>query len=177
VSAYLNDYKNQTDPKKQDEYSRKFTCYLLSTCWRKIFRRVTSWRAIGFIRFLTMIPRQELQNLQWDQFPSHIEPGDKTLMDFLRHSENPPRYVENSEKPIQSLLLDHIPTSSNIDQLLGISRRSKSLADPAPLFSAETILEFHSLVIGAFRGFANAFLQIKEEFSKLVRMDYQALEM
>ena len=75
---------------------------------------------------------------------------------------------------IQSLLLDYIPASdlSKVEHLL-----SKSLEKSVPLFSKETIAGFHSLVVSAFKGFAYAFLQIEEEYNKLVGVDYQAWEM
>jgi len=166
VSAYFTDHKSQTEPKTQDDYSKKFTCYLLSTCWKKIVRRIKSWRALGFIRFLTNTRPKDLQFLgkAWDRFPSDIEPGDKTLMRFLQA-------CEKEKDLIKSLILDHIPFSLEIEKLLSISR-SRSSA----LFSKETIPEFHGLVIGAFRGFLGAFLGIKREYKELVRMDYQALE-
>jgi hypothetical protein len=169
VNSYFNDYKSQTDPKIQDTYSRSFTCYLLSTCWQKIVRRITSWQAMGFIRFLSQVPTDEIQTqgLAWNRFPSCVESGDKTLMAALRLMADP--------TVIQSLLLDHIPPTPpeapkpQIDKLLHPS------STPAPPFSKETILEFHWLVVGAFRGFTKTLLDIKDKHAKLVYVDYQAL--
>jgi hypothetical protein len=176
VGAYLTDYKSQTDSKMQDEYSRKFSCYLLSTCWKKIVRRIKSWQAAGFIRFLDNIPPSVIgeQGEKWDQFPSCIKTGDKTLMDFLRHASAQTKNAQMEKPPIQSLLLDYILSSdlSKVNDLLSISR-SKS----APLFSKKTVGGFHALVTGALKGFAYVFLQISIEYAKLVSMDCQALEM
>jgi hypothetical protein len=172
VSAYLNDYKSQTDSKIQDDYSQRFTCYLLSTCWQKIVRRIKSWQAMGFIRFLTTVPLEELQcqGQAWDQFPSHVGPGDRTLMALLCR-------VSESDRTVQSFLLDHIETSSHlsssdIKDFLTICSSESSKPSALLFFSNKTILEFHGLVIAAFRGFARAFLQIEYEYSNLVRMDY-----
>ena len=46
VSAYFNDHKSQANQKIQDDYFRKFTCYLLPTCWLKDVKRIGSWQAM-----------------------------------------------------------------------------------------------------------------------------------
>ena len=122
VSAYLTDYKSQTDRRIQDEYSRKFTCYILSTCWRKIFKRITSWQVTAFICWLDFIPPSKLKSLYKNcHGPSHIKRGDKTLMDFLRRAQ----IKDNVDgmPAIQSLLLDYIKPSglSDVQNLLSIS--------------------------------------------------------
>jgi hypothetical protein len=176
VTAYLNDYKS--DPEKHDDYSVKFSCYLLTTCWKKILRRTRSWQGMGFIRFLTKLSSNDLQLLIKAQpsnpFPSHDRPGDKTLKEFLRHSvtglQGDPR--------LQSLILDHIPpeahsTSNSEPFKFEVGR----LTGSTPLFSEESIPEFHYLVIAAFIGFAIAFKEVGDAYHQLVRIDYQALEM
>ena len=173
MSAYLTDYKSQTDPKIRDDYSRKFTCYLLSTCWRKILRRIKSWQATGFIHFLNLIPLSSIKDgRKWDRFPSCIETGDKTLKDFLGHAQS----AKYEVPAIHSLLFAYIPHPylPDVKQFLSV-RCSKSSSEP--LFSMETIAGFHGLVVGAFKGFAYTFLQIRDKYVKLVSMDYQALEM
>lgn len=174
VSAYLKDYNKSESRQIGDVISRKFSCYLLSTCWEKILRRVQSWEAKGFIHFLTTIRVNNLQYLvnSGQSFPSGVGEGDKSLMDVLSSLQK--------HDLIDSLILDHIlsksyldsQTQTRIEKLLSISD-SKVL----PLLSKETTVEFHQLVIGAFRGFANTFLGIKAEYSKLVCLDFQALEM
>jgi hypothetical protein len=110
---------------------------------------------------------------EWDQISPCIKSGDRTLTKFLRRS----LIEEDGVAVIQSLLFDFIPLSdqSKVRHLLSISCPERS-AKSVPLFSKENIAGFHSLVTGAFKGFAYAFLQIKEEYAKLVSVDYQALE-
>jgi hypothetical protein len=172
VSAYLNDYKSQTDPKMQDLYSRKFTNYLLSTCWEKIVRRIKSWQAMGFVHILknNILPTElDQRGQKWERFPSCDGAGDKTLKDFLRHCNT------QTEKTnlIKSVILDYIPSSlsNDIRVLLEVIDTGR------PLFSRETIQGFHCLVTSAFTGFAVTFLRIKKCYSRLVRMYYQLLEM
>lgn len=181
VSAYLNEYKSLTDSKLRDEYSGKFECYLLSTCWKKIVRRVVSWQALGFIFFLHNVTPSVLKNRLREtesvSFPSQIGPGDKTLIKFLCHARlSAARENKGNKEPvIQSLLLNFIKSSeqSEVKRIISISCSDSSV----PLFSKDTAPGFHSLVIGVFKSFAYAFLQIKKRYDKLVSMDYQALAM
>src|SRR5258705_13336320 len=48
VAAYLNDYKEAADSEKATLAS-SFSSYLLSVCSRRMYNRVSSWPAIGFI--------------------------------------------------------------------------------------------------------------------------------
>ena len=163
------------DSKVRDDYSRKFGCYLLSTCWQKIVRKVGSWQVMGFIYFLNGISLREFQELKLlKTLPSKIGPGDKTLITFLRHAS----VNEGNRVPvIQSLLLDNIPSTERSEVERLIATVTSCPNSSVPLFSRETGPEFHSLVIGVFKSFARAFLQIKKRYEKLVSMDYQALAM
>lgn len=53
VFTYLAEYKNLKEDEMQDHCSFRFICYLLTTCWRNMFRRITS---LGHSKRLT-IPR------------------------------------------------------------------------------------------------------------------------
>ncbi len=168
VNAYLNDYKKTELRKQRDEISKKFNCYLLSTCWSKIVKRVKSWQVLGFVRFLTiMIPLDEYKRRgrEWADFPSNIGPGDKTLRTLLNRLAD-----KNLRK---TLVLNYIPPSTDHPPSInGLFVNTESV-----LFSKETMLDFHFLVVGAFRGFACAFLDMARGYEKLVRIDYKALEM
>ena len=141
VSAYLRDYKSLTDSKVRDDYSRKFRCYLLSTCWQKIVRKVGSWQVMGFIHFLNGIPLWEFQQLKLSKtLPSESEigPGDKTLITFLRHAS----VNEGNRVPvIQSLLLDNIPSTERSEVERLISTVTSCSNSSVPLFSRETAPE------------------------------------
>lgn len=119
---------------------------------------------MGFIHILTNIVPTELEHRgqKWERFPTCDGAGDKTLKDFLHHCR--------TARPelIKSLILDNIPSSlgPDIEGLLAVINTGR------PLFSSETIQEFHSLVTSAFTGFAVAFLRIKKYYSRLVRMNY-----
>lgn len=177
VTAYLEDYKSQPQA-MQNIFSRKFTCYLLSACWEKVVRKIKSWQTKAFLHFLsdTRPADVEVLAMGWMPFPSSIGPGDKSLMDFISQSRK-------SMKPegFDALFFGQFPPKSdgfptNINKLLDICDLSFS-GKSVLLFSESTVLEFHALVVSAFLGFARAFLNIKECYSKLVRMDYQALRM
>ena len=59
LSAYLNQY-NLADTRTQAHYFHKFTCFLLSTRWKKMHQWITSWQAIGFLYALTSITTDNL---------------------------------------------------------------------------------------------------------------------
>jgi hypothetical protein len=132
---------------------------------------------MGFIFNLKNLRASTVRSkgLKWDSFPSNIGTGDSTLMRFLRRANL--KDEQNAEPVIESLVLKYIKSSdhSEVKHLLSII--SESPAESVPLFSKETVAGFHSLVTGAFVGFASAFLQIRKLYEKLVSMDYQALEM
>ena len=175
VNAYLNCYQSETNLALRDTYSQSFSCYLLSVCWKKIVRRVKSWKAMGFIHFLTVViplADLDLKGKKWDGFSSRIGRGDKSLREFLDR-------VSSNQETMKTLLLDHIlPEYQSqikpLSQFLSIGNKSST---ESVLFSKDSVKEFHCLVIGAFCGFTRAFLRIHDKYSQLVCMDYRALEM
>src|SRR5882762_7025974 len=60
LNAFLNDFKDLADIKKRGDKSLKFTNYLISTCWRKMVRRISSWQAMGFIFLLKSIRMDQI---------------------------------------------------------------------------------------------------------------------
>jgi hypothetical protein len=171
VSAYLNDYKCQTDREKQHKYSSKFTCYIISTCWPKMVRRISSWQAMGFMfRHKSIYPENlQMFGQNWDGFPSAVGPGDRTLIKFLEALRK-----DNLE---QSLIYDqYVLACPDSEELSDFPLIFENVSSPdclqRPVFSRETIVEFHKLTISAFNGFASSLIKLKEASGKLVGIDY-----
>jgi hypothetical protein len=172
VAAFLNDYRIEIDSEKQRLKSVKFTSYLLTTCWPKMVRRIQSWQAMGFIFLLSnlAVSNIQMEGQQWNGFPLTVGKGDRTLGAFLNALNN------LNKTSIKDVILDHCPNTElsdfslifNIVKVAGTGS-SESLA---PIFSKETILQFHYLAIAAFNGFATSFIRLNEENSKLVGIDY-----
>lgn len=173
VCAYLNDYKNQTDPNAQSVDSGKFTSYLISTCWEKMIRRISSWQAKGFIFLINrVVLSQDLHTFgqEWD-FPSTVEQGDRTLIGFLKCLD---------DRMKEKLILDYYchgdtdpqatvrATPSDFSLIFNIVS-SSSLA---PVFSRETIQEFHKLTVAAFNGYVSSFLRLKKKSKNMVGICY-----
>ena len=171
VSAYLNDYKTQTDPKTQADNSGKFTYYLMSTCWQKMLRRITSWQAKGFIYLISNISFENLHKFgqNWEGFPPTPGPGDRSLVDFLN-------IVRQDDKLIQNVILEHYTDSNASDFSLIFTNVGSACASshPAPLavFSRETIPEFHKLTIAAFNGYTSTFTKLQKAYNRLVSIGY-----
>jgi hypothetical protein len=174
LNAFLNDYKIQADIKKQRDKSLKFTNYLISTCWRKMVRRISSWQAMGFIFLLKSITTDQLDRSastyhdfladDWDD--ATLGAGDRTLLKFL---------ATLGEKLKKSLLL--ASDREEYDSRLNYTEKDfPVMFDPNPsmagrrlLFSKKNTCEFHKLVVAAFEGFAYIFLRLNQEYDKLVR--------
>lgn len=172
VSAYLNDYKTQTDVGAQSENSGKFTYYLISTCWPKMLRRITSWQAMGFMYLIRRIPLHDLHTYgqTWEDFPVTSGPGDRSLVSFLKAIRE-----DNGLK--QNVLLDHCDPSdlcdqSHVSQFLNNLDVGSAGAPLAPVFSKETVLEFHKLTIAAFNGYKSTFTELDEAYTNLVSIGY-----
>ena len=177
VSGYLNHYKSETNSQFQGVHSQDFTNYLLSTCWRKITRKIKSWEAHGYI-FLTKLINPVVLNKyvrKWnDTDAATVGPGDRTLAKFLKS-------LDTDKK--QGLIFDYIrdydsdftqeePHHDDSPDVLPLIFNNVNSASLGPIFSKETALEFHKLTIAAFRGFQTIFLRIQETDKKLVSIDY-----
>lgn len=163
VSAYLDDYKSQTDRDKQGSDSVKFTNYLISTCWPKMVRRITSWQAIGFIFLTKNISTEQLYTFgrNWNRFSSGAGPGDRTLAIFLGSLKDRLKrsLLLASDREINDKTLNY----TEDDFPVMFSPNCQAL-----IFSKETTREFHKLTMAAFDGFAFTFIRLRKESDKLV---------
>ena len=138
--------------------SKAFFKYLLSACWRKIYRRFSSWQGLSLIRkfqdrvdllkgHLSLIGTSASPN---DNFARG--PGDRSLIQFL-HLNN---YVFGM---LRQVLPDNL--QSVFEKLCKeVDHATKDAL--TPLYTKETALGFHYLVFGAFLLAGQAIMTIKD---------------
>ena len=164
VCAYLIDYKR--NPTCRTKYSRNFTGYLLTSCWKKMLRRITSWQAMGFIYTLSLKDCLAMVR-DWTGFPTEPGPGDRTLITLLRGFDL---------VSIRTLLGQHLtdsiaPGGSKESSLANIWSICQSGSPSTLLFSRETALDFHDLVLAVFKAFTASMIRLSIQHDKLVGVD------
>lgn len=157
VSSYLKDFSSY--PKSRREYSDRFFEYLLSVCWPKLRRRITSWHGLGFISILgnTDIPAMKIADFKhWSIFQKAGRKGDTSLANFL---------VKNY-KHIRLISSKYSKDALDLENLMGAVRTF--LEDPSSptFYNKDTAFEFHRLVYTGFLAFS-VLLEIVKHFVKL----------
>jgi hypothetical protein len=159
VCDYLYEYGREVHERSQ--YSTLFFQYLLSACWEKIYRRFSSWRALGLLRnfeeridllkgHLNLIgtPAGPIENF------TQRGPGDRSLIQLL--------YWNKSVFDMLQKVLPHDNTAQSVFEKLREVVDHAFQDDLTPLYTKETALGFHHLVYGAFLLAAHAIRMIKD---------------
>jgi hypothetical protein len=124
-----------------------------------------------FLRISINIYPKDLQMFgqNWDGFPSTVGPGDRTLINFLE--------ALRKDKLEQSVIFDQYTLTCS-EQLSDSPLIFENISSPdwlqGPVFSRETIVEFHKLTNSALIGFASNLIKLKEMSDMLVGIDYLA---
>ncbi|KAF8342365.1 hypothetical protein F5887DRAFT_918801 [Amanita rubescens] len=144
VCAYLNDYRSH--PSVQSDYSNRFFKYLLTVCWPKLYRRISSWRGLGFI--------YRLYHCQFNsQIAKDANWGD-TEYD-MAHEKHLRRFLSEHDNVVNGLssVFEWLPVR-------GPSIDFQALAAAAKcgnrLYTRETANEFHHFVFAAFVMFGHS---------------------
>ncbi len=141
VSEYLENLK--AFPKDLTRFSRRFSYYLISKCWPKMYRRVTSWQALGFLHKLYQFPvSTAISEYEW---ASPLEPdiADEALSKLLSKSAV---FFTEEGGVATAFPLNQRPSFS---KLLSAAH-AKATSDGAcmPLYTRETAEEFHYFLVG-----------------------------
>jgi hypothetical protein len=161
LAAYLDHYGKLTNSEEQAEISYNFGCYLLSTSWKKIWRRITSWQTMGFIRALNRVDMNDFEDsLEDHKFSSMTGIGDKSLDDILSHKE----FTDT----VAHLFFSHIPPEHTPHIQAFLSGFRPPDKRKPPFFSKKTALGFHRFTIATFQGLARSLMQLSDIDSKLV---------
>ena len=107
MADYLNEYKDivHKNPQACFKYSDKFFDYLLSQCWRKMYRRISSLPAIAFTLGLVdhwSTFQANIAAFKWDDPEFAQRGGDRTLASCILSSCKSPEFtllqdVENQQ--------------------------------------------------------------------------------
>ena len=151
VCSYLNDFKAthsdlEDDPAGDNQagYSRKFFNYLISFCWGRLHRRLTSWAGLGFVdklqsTWLALENEDAINEFsRWESF-NMAHTGDKSLTNFL-----------SKHKFILPLLDALLLRTGSFEAGSFVSLTEAVKENQSSLFTKDTAAEFHKLVCGGF---------------------------
>jgi len=155
VTSYLNDYKSAL-PEDQERFARQFFWYLLSACWRKMFNRISSWPAVGFMCQLTSalllgFVDDVIDKYPWDSLSQEQE-VDRTLA----------REITDNAESLQMLMsfgLESHPEYHSTKALV-IAAKSVASGNGSTLYNRSMAKEFHCLLTAVHLGFAKSLYAI-----------------
>jgi hypothetical protein len=142
VESYLNDYMRT--PKSRHRFSARFYYYIISSCWRKLYRRIKGWAGLGFIHNLLHCRnggevRTWISLYNWNQPSRSRGPGDSTLCKYLRDTTG-----------IFADLTGGTHLKMKMKLLEDFLEKAKSCLDSdKPLYNKDTAEGFHELLLAA----------------------------
>ena len=172
LSDYLYDYGLQ--PSMRTVYSRQFFDYLLSACWRKLYRRFSSWQGLGLIRNFEErvdLLQRHLDIIGTPAGPNKTfmdrGPGDHTLAIFLHRNR-----VVIFESMLPSVLQHDMhspPPKSVFDDFREAVVNANDKDDLMGLYTQKTALGFHYFVYCAFLLAGQAIRAIYDSYEPLAK--------
>jgi hypothetical protein len=135
----------------------KFTCYLVSTCWRKMHRRMTHWSSQGFISNLGEITEDHVRSAFISRSPrpeleEEIKGKDSALGHFV---------IEQSIEDVMNN--PNVPSSTKTYlELPNLRAVFKAELEPEQAYNVDTCVEFHRLLINTLIGYGRALGMLKE---------------
>jgi len=156
VASYLYDYKSAS-PHDRDFYTNQFFWYLLSACWRKMFNRISSWPAVGFMCQLTSalllgFVDDIIDKYPWDSLSRERGQGDRTLA----------REITDNAESLQMLMSFGLASHPEYHSTKALVIAAKSVAsgNGSTLYNRSTAKEFHCLLTAVHLGFAKSLYAI-----------------
>ncbi len=175
ICSYLNDFKaTHSDSEghpagdNQTGCGRKFFNYLISFCWRRLYRRFTSWAGLGFVYHLEFtwlkLENEDAINEypHWESFNTAYT-GDKSLINFL----NKHRFI----LPVLNALLVRVGSfkTGTFNSLI------RAVEDGCPsLFTMDTAADFHKLVFGGFIMLTVELGEFEAQYKNWIHLDAKA---
>lgn len=154
MCAYLKDCRG--NPLQRSKYSRKFLKYLLSVCWPEMYRRLASWRGLGFIYKLSpSYSKFKSEHYRFWQGIRYDTEKEKHLVKFISAYPNiidglkyaaiswPEWASSDWEPPAEDLL--------HFDALTAAIKDGRS-----QLYAKDTADDFHRLIYASFVTFGRS---------------------
>ena len=153
VAAYLNDYKAATGPER-GQYAGFFSSYLLTTCWRNMSNRMSSWPAVGLIfelhGALGSLSLSTLEKYAWGKLHNVPGSGDRTLIHMLIDTES-----------VIPALMERLPNQyRQVSELLAAVKAAKD-TQCYHFYNKSTAKQFHCLLVAALIAFASSLQFVK----------------
>jgi len=151
VAAYLNDYKAAPDSEK-GRYAGYFSSYLLTTCWRNMYNRMSSWPAVGLIFELNgaLGSLSCIDGHAWEELDNMQGSGDRTLIHML----------VDIESVIPTLMQRLANEYQNVLELLAAVKVAKD-AQRYRFYNKSTARQFHCLLVADLIAFASSLRFVK----------------
>jgi hypothetical protein len=144
---------------KRSEYSHKFSNYLISMCWPKMYRQIKSWQGLGFVYLLHCFGKSpEIRTAialfrDWNApYMRRWNHGDKSLVAFLKINGEIKLWLD------QALPAELASFQPAFDAIM-------NAPDNQPFYTWETAKAFHSLVVAAFISFGKLLCDLQGQFS------------
>jgi hypothetical protein len=151
VATFLTEYRADKS-NAQAQLSHQFTCYLLSVCRPRLYRRCTSWPALGLMHRLAQAAMNERFGVAIHSHNYSERPGDRALADYLA--------AETFQKEVLPVLTDVISSVLGWDVSFSSLIRAVNECSPGNrsnphFYGPETVLEFHWLLLACLVGMAS----------------------
>lgn len=156
LASYLNAYR-KAEKNIQATYSRAFFQYILTTCWPKMYRRITTWTAVGFIFRLNALVDgfdHKVQESWGEVTDPALGPGDRSLRQLLRQLDG--------VQVVHSIMRSGSYTFQSPENLMA------AIWGSGAIYKKETALEFHVLVCSTFINYAMALARVKKDYDAWV---------
>ena len=141
VSAYLDAYRKELDSARREVLSARFSRYLILACWKKMRSRVSHWAVVGIICNLALAPHETLLRMK-------VQPStqaDKRLAMNLMALNN----VSGLDGPLSYYQPPYANEDASISCLL------RACEDSRPLYTKDTAIDFHRLLVGTLLAYAS----------------------
>ena len=151
MCAYLADFRNKPDNRTSN--SKSFFKYLLSASWRKIYRRIESWRGLGLIYKLSAARTKfKVERYRhWDEVQYDVR-GERYLVEIFTKY---PNVIDGLKYATTTKGADNLGAPA--EGFLRFDSLMAAILQKAPqLYTKQTAEDFHTFIYASFVTFGRA---------------------